>query len=346
MAYKTYVPKFRQSRYRIKKPSKDVCNFCTVCKHKLKYNPLDRCRVEYDLHTRKYRKYWAMRKELIASCKNNSEHLVLEFDFAQNLPVPRLNINEQFYCRLLWLYVFNVHLHNNSKSNMYWYLETESRKGSNSVVSLVYDAVSRWITPETNKITLLSDSAPGQNKNIIMTQFCLWLAKTLQVDVHHLYPVRGHSYGTCDRNFAHYSRKLKNFENLYTAGDYLKVIRQARKKNGPFKVIHAAMLVKDWSGYLSAQYMSTSKTKSTKFAVKSYVQMKYRQDGVVLASPCYSPVFTPFTFVRRERGSENEIWEMPRIPGRINDAKKRDVLKLVKYLPRNRRKWLKKAISV
>lgn len=73
------------------------------------------------------------------------EHLVLKFDFAQNLPVPRLNINKQFYCHLLWIYVFNVHVHNNSESSVYRFLETESRKSSNSVLSAQYETPCRFL---------------------------------------------------------------------------------------------------------------------------------------------------------------------------------------------------------
>lgn len=77
---------------------------------------------------------------------------------------------------------------------MYWFLEVESKKGGNSVVSLLYNAISKMIKPETTEITLYSDSAPGQNKNTTMIRFCLWLAETFNVVITHMFPVRGHSY--------------------------------------------------------------------------------------------------------------------------------------------------------
>ena len=34
-----------------------------------------------------------------------------KFDFAQNLPLPYIPVNSQFYAQLLWFHAFNVHTH-------------------------------------------------------------------------------------------------------------------------------------------------------------------------------------------------------------------------------------------
>ena len=53
-----------------------------------------------------------LHKKLINDILLNENYLVIEFDFAQNLPVRKLPVNEQYYSRLLWLFAFNVHIHN------------------------------------------------------------------------------------------------------------------------------------------------------------------------------------------------------------------------------------------
>lgn len=60
-------------------------------------------------------------KKLLESVQNNpdTETPVLEFDYAQNLPIPKLNITSQFYKRLLWLFNFNIHCHNDGSSSFF-----------------------------------------------------------------------------------------------------------------------------------------------------------------------------------------------------------------------------------
>ena len=67
--------------------------------------------------------------------------LVLEFDYAQNLPLPKLPVNDQFYKRLLWLHVFNVHVHGQDKSYMFHFTEGMTKKGANSMCSFVRNVI-------------------------------------------------------------------------------------------------------------------------------------------------------------------------------------------------------------
>lgn len=61
-----------------------------------------------------------LKKEILSSeSMKNNETLILEFDYAQNLPLPKLSVTKQFYLRLLWMYLFNVHVHNDGSSFVY-----------------------------------------------------------------------------------------------------------------------------------------------------------------------------------------------------------------------------------
>lgn len=51
------------------------------------------------------------------------------------------------------------------------------------------------------KIVLLSDAADGQNKNVTVMMFCSWYAYAFGLQITQMFPVRGHSFGQCDRNF-------------------------------------------------------------------------------------------------------------------------------------------------
>lgn len=343
---RSYEKFFRRCGFGIRQPKTDVCNFCTQSKIILKQKTDLQRKSAFDLHCAKVRRYHSDKKQLIASVKNKYEKLVLEFDYSQNFAVPLLNVNDQFYRRLLWLFVFNVHCHNDGRSRMYHFLETESRKGANSVVSLVYDALSAFIHPETTSIVLYSDSAPGQNKNTIMMRFCAWVSETLHVEVQHIYPVRGHSYCVADRNFAYIRRQTRRRENIYTPGAYIQIIKSARRTK-PFEVLHAAPLIKDWSQYLGDRYLArpTAAAHRQPFKLMSYCQLKYRPDNTVLASPAYSPLFNVYS-IRKRRSAIPDEFSLSPIPGKITAVKKKDVLDLLQYVPRYSRKSLRNALEV
>lgn len=138
-----------------------------------------------------------MKATYFNQCKIDESLLVLEFDFAQNRPLPKLVVNAQFYKRLLWFYIFNIHNHNDNSSAFYWYLENEGEKNCDSVCSMLYDYISKKITSATKKIVLFSDATGAQNKSIKVTKFLAWLSNVLRLEIEHIYPVRGHSYCVC-----------------------------------------------------------------------------------------------------------------------------------------------------
>lgn len=134
ISFCTYSRVVQRSEFRIRRPQTDVYNFCTRAKLNLRYKTDFMLKIKYYLHRAKVHKYFQDKKDLIALVKGGNEHLVIEFDFSQNYPLPFLSSNEQYYKRLLSVFLFNVHCHNNGRSRLYHFLETESRKGASSVV--------------------------------------------------------------------------------------------------------------------------------------------------------------------------------------------------------------------
>ena len=66
-----------------------------------------------------------------------------------------------------------------------------------------------------------------------------------------IFPVRGHSYCQCDRNFAVYSRRLKNIECVEMPEEYDDIIRGAKKT--PFVIRHD--VVKDFESGLKPYFI-------------------------------------------------------------------------------------------
>ena len=125
-----------------------------------------------------------------------------------------------------------------------------------------------WIS-EYKKIVLLSDGAAGQNKNQTMMRFCSWLSKLYHVDIIHLFPVRGHSFGQCGRNFRVMKSTIKEKEEIELPQGYLEKIIMLRGNPSPYH-----------SRYL---YCMTEKKKtvneSVVFRIQQYCILMYKPFG-------------------------------------------------------------------
>ncbi|XP_063220830.1 uncharacterized protein LOC134530141 [Bacillus rossius redtenbacheri] len=339
MKYSTYHRYFREnSPYCFRQPRTDVCDFCTESKTLLDINQNDPRKTTYRLHLAKVEKYKTLKQEYLAKVKGNTmqdDTLVIEFDYGQNLPIPKLNVTSQFYKRLLWLNVFNVHCHNDSASTFYCFPECDAKKNANSVCSFVYHFTCEKMKSYKNikNIIFLSDAAGGQNKNITVLRFCSWLSQITKVKVTHMFPVRGHSYCQCDRNFGLYGTLLKRLESIETVEDYLTIIKSARNSPSPFQVLMAAHLVEDWSTALEPLFHKVPKSKRSKFSIQKYVILTFPTTGALAVSASYNAIFEPFIFsVGFGMKSKEELYlKKPARPG-LKESKKNDVLSLLKFL--------------
>ncbi|CAH1109345.1 unnamed protein product [Psylliodes chrysocephalus] len=102
MKYKTYFKYFSQHcNFAFRCPRTDVCDYCTKINKILVENPNDVKKLEYAIHKRKFARHQEIKNYLLARVKTDNTLLVVEFDYSQNFTVPKLNVNRQFYKRLL-----------------------------------------------------------------------------------------------------------------------------------------------------------------------------------------------------------------------------------------------------
>ncbi|KAJ8665827.1 hypothetical protein QAD02_007489 [Eretmocerus hayati] len=211
--------------------------------------------------------------------------LCSEFDFGQNLPVPKLPVNDQFYKRLLWLHVFNVNvLNDDTRSYMYFFMQGSIKKGANTVCNSLLDAIERELGLDYyNKIYLLCDSCGGRNKNYLVLYFLSLLAKVLQLEVHQIFPVRGHSYCSCDRNFGIYGNKKKNMETIETPEDYYKLVGEAREP--PFTIVKESdVKVIDFESVIEEKMQSPQRSCPRSVVIDHQINLDDLKSGQV-ASP-------------------------------------------------------------
>ena len=145
---------------------------------------------------------------------SKKKFLCCEFDYRQNLPLPKIAVHDQFYCRLIYLHNCNIHAHNSPCSYMFPYMEGYYKKGANTVCNLLLHV----ITEETkidcvNRIVLFLDACGEQNRNYSMMICLSLLSRYLEVAIEHLY-LSLHSYCQCDRNFGIYGKLKKKLSAL------------------------------------------------------------------------------------------------------------------------------------
>ncbi|KAJ8720702.1 hypothetical protein PYW08_006167 [Mythimna loreyi] len=79
-------------------------------------------------------------------------------DYGKNLSCPNIQTNDVYYKIQLSAYAFNV---------FYLYPETEGKKGSDDVCSLIHHYVYNFAKNNTKHLQIFCDSCSGQNKNCV-----------------------------------------------------------------------------------------------------------------------------------------------------------------------------------
>lgn len=341
MRYPTYFNFFRLNcSYSFILPRTDVCDFCTECETLLAANSADPCKIFLLQHKDKVKQYESLKEEYLVKLKTGSlkDTLILEFDYGQNLALPKLNVPSQFHKRLLWFYIFNIHCHNDNSSFFYHFLEVDAKKNYNSVCSFLYDFASKKLLEnrQFKAIILFSSSCREQNKNITMTRFCSWFAKVNEVEIFHIFSVRGHSYSQCDINFGSYGNRLKKVEKVENADEYISIINSCREK-----VVEAANLIEDWCEALSKISLKSPTSEISSFSLQQYVKLQYLCSGDVCVYTTYDEnTFQTFKIFEDLSQKSKTQLGLKRVNSTgISEAKKKDLLSLMRFLTPESQKW-------
>ena len=213
-------------------PKSDVCDFC----YEINTVGLEHCdeqkKSDYLKHKTLISQHKQHKKNLMIF---NDSTLVLEVDYSQNKPLPKLPVNACFYLRLLWFFICNIHVHNSDKSYMFYFVEGEHKKGANSVCSFINTVLKELITDKIKNLVIFSDGSPAQNKNHTIVKYLNWISIKYKLKIIHLYAVKGHSYCKSDANFALISNKVKKYETIESLEIYLQIMKdlsfEVRKAN-------------------------------------------------------------------------------------------------------------------
>lgn len=208
------------------------------------------------LHKKKAEEFYKRKRE----AKNVSRTVPTEeaicMDFAKNLPTPNISTNDVYYKRQLSVYSFNVHVLSNSQSIFYMYPETIGRKGSDEVCSFLHDFVYNFLDERVRHLNIFCDSCGGQNKNYTVFRYIHHLVavqKKLE-SIKMTFPIRGHSYMECDKDFGLINQKSR----AELPSEWTEVFKSARTKPSPFDIVEVTrQSFKKWTDHFATNLYKT-----------------------------------------------------------------------------------------
>ncbi|XP_046684818.1 uncharacterized protein LOC124370567 [Homalodisca vitripennis] len=238
----TFFFNFFNEHYNLKfgRPQVDICCVCEELRIKLKSPHLNdaakRCaQAELHVHKRKTKKFFCKIKTDTED-KQNDNILCLSFDFMQNVQIPKIPVQETFYLRQLSVNLFCIHNLKTNKADIYLYHQGTANKGPNEVCSFLLHYLNH-LDKQYNELHLYSDNCWGQNKNHPLSRFLSAITELKLFDkVEQYYPIRGHSFLPCDRDFSIIKRELRKNDRLYTVDQISDFILKS-SKNEKF-VVH------------------------------------------------------------------------------------------------------------
>lgn len=300
--------------------------------------------AELIVHKRRAKKFYTKLKEVQSLCKERPEVMGLAFDYMQNMPLPHIPVQEIFYLRQLWVYAFQIHNLKDNTGHFYSYHEGEALKGSNEVCTFLYDYILNHIPSEITELHLFSDGCAGQNRNQTMVRFLLALQATKRFNkIYHYFPIRGHSFLPCDRDFGCVKRVIKKHDRIYIPEEYQEIILSSRKKQ-PFtvKLIRHNDII-DFKKWWPTDYKKTcsilvsgDNTRKENFAVSNYRQFLYDSStpGYVTTWN-YINGFLSYTFKLLKQHKESPSLPTAgayKDPLPINEKKVEDIKKVMQYM--------------
>lgn len=352
--YKFYLKIFRENfSLTFGRPQVDTCCTCEELQVKIKSKFLnDNAKRVYAaekiVHIRRSNKFFSKMKEIKSLTQADDTVGAICIDFMQNLQLPSIPVQETFYLRQLTVSIFCIHNLKDSTADFYVYHEGIAGKGPNEVASFILDYIHRKMTG-IEHLHIFSDGCSGQNKNhVLIRLFSALVSLNKFKTIEQYFPVRGHSFLPCDRNFAVLKRKLRRFDRVYTLKEYVELIITSTNKRN-FTVVMVDMndifdFKKWWPHFYKKNMLSVEsggkavpRDKKISLKISQYMHFKHSfQNEGVLVAKSFIDGLTCDTF--RLRNTSTNPLTLPvrkayvgKIP--INKKKMNDLVKLKQYLP-------------
>lgn len=294
----SYFVKFFHENFDLKfgRPQVDTCCSCEQLNIKIKHVSLNEnakksAEAELVVHKRRAKKFFTVLKNVKKEVQERNDMVGLCFDFMQNAHLPIIPVQDLFYLTQLTVNIFGIHDLESGKSQFYIYHEGTANKGPDEVASFLWNYINTQIdTSVIKKLRLFCDNCPGQNKNHTIIRMCTALVETGKFEnIELFYPMRGHSFMPCDRDFGVIKRRLKKYDRIYDLHKYTKIIvkSSSAKKFSVTEVATEDILnFKDWWPEHYKKMVSSEDRIKKKFGISEFHHFTFdeKKPGAVVAS--------------------------------------------------------------
>lgn len=309
--YSYYYTFFRDNfTLKFGRPQIDTCVKCEELNLKIKSPSLgDAAKkaavAEMMVHKRRAKKFYNTLKDTIKECHDRDDMVGLVFDYMQNVHLPHIPVQEVFYKTQLTVNVFCIHNLKTQSSFFYIYHEGQANKGPNDVCTFLLDYIKTNIPSNVKNLKLFCDNCPGQNKNHCIVRLCLALTDMKRFEkIDHFFPIRGHSFLPCDRDFGVVKRSLKKFDRIFDIHKYTEIIvNSSAKRKFTVKEVQTNEILdfkQWWPKYYKKTCLSTESEKKnvpraqkTSFGISILNHYAYSSEtpGYVVASEYINSIF-------------------------------------------------------
>lgn len=227
-------------------------------------------------------------------------------------------------------------------------MKVQQNKEPNEVCSLLMDYLEH-VPPEIKEIRIFSDNCSGQNKNHSLARLLLALTQTARFDkIEQFFPVRGHSFLPCDRDFAIIKRQLKKLDRIYSLREITENIIKSSKENKFMVTLVESVHIYDYKKWWGQYYKKTVVSEETRprsvhkdekqhFGISSFMHFSFNKNvpGTIVARKFIHGIVA-HTFCLRQDVQAPVFPPNPAYPGGkvpIKQNKIEDIRKLMPYVP-------------
>ncbi|XP_050311864.1 uncharacterized protein LOC126747345 [Anthonomus grandis grandis] len=211
---------------------------------------------ENKLHKLKAATFYARKRHAKIQSRKNESIEAITMDFSRNLSTPNITTNDVYYKRQLTFVSFNIHKLATNEAVFHTCPETIAKKGADEVASLLHDFCHNILGQTVRCLEIFCHSCAGQNKNYTIIRLLHHMVhKEGRFDkIKITFPIRGHSYSECDKDFALIKQKTR----VEVPSQWVEVFKSARVKPMPFNVIECTTdIFHAWTKFLTPQYKKT-----------------------------------------------------------------------------------------
>ncbi|CAH1114844.1 unnamed protein product [Psylliodes chrysocephalus] len=343
--HKMFIDKFPDSKLMCVLPVKNLAK-------KLKATLNDTAKrvavAELMVHKNKAKKFYKKLDQIKKLSSETDEILGITMDYMQNLPIPDIPVQEIFYYRQLWVFEFSIHNLKTEEAKFYSYHEGEAYKGPNEVCTFLKHYFEHEVSENVKEVHIFSDGCAGQNKNHTVVRFLLALASSGRFNkIVHYFPIRGHSFLPCDRDFGVAKRLIRKQDRIFLPEEYYELIERSSSKSlFSIERVHNENILdfkKWWPKYYKKtvlsidSYQKKIKDEKITFQISQYNEFEYdcRKPGIVKVRPFIDGLMFHEFSLGKPAGVCPDLPSEPAYSGKIpiNFKKMDNIKKLVQYVP-------------